>query len=141
MILANHGTVSFGESVERAYWWTEILDAYCRILMLARGLGKINYFSQNEARELLDLKQKWGFSDARLMPGMENCDICANDIFRDSWQKTGVERRAFDPPPPMPGGGGKSNGAAASAASLPADQEQLVKIITDRVMAALASKA
>ena len=39
IILANHGTVSFGESVEQAYWWTEILDAYCRMLMLARGLG------------------------------------------------------------------------------------------------------
>ena len=36
MILANHGTVSYGESVERAYWWTEILDAYCRILILAK---------------------------------------------------------------------------------------------------------
>ena len=35
IVLANHGTVSFGEDVERAYWWTEILDAYCRILMLA----------------------------------------------------------------------------------------------------------
>ena len=41
IILANHGTVSYGETVERAYWWTEILDAYCRILMLARGLGRI----------------------------------------------------------------------------------------------------
>ena len=39
IILANHGTVSFGETVERAYWWTEILDAYCRMLMLARGPG------------------------------------------------------------------------------------------------------
>ena len=40
IILANHGTVSFGETVEQAYWWTEILDAYCRMLMLARGLGR-----------------------------------------------------------------------------------------------------
>ena len=40
IILANHGTVSFGETVEKAYWWTEILDAYCRILMLSRGLGQ-----------------------------------------------------------------------------------------------------
>ena len=46
IILANHGTVSFGETVERAYWWTEILDAYCRILMLARDLGKVNYLSE-----------------------------------------------------------------------------------------------
>ena len=27
---------------------------------------------------------------------MENCDICANDVFRDSWKQRGIERRAFD---------------------------------------------
>ena len=37
IILANHGTVSYGENVERAYWWTEILDAYCRILLLVEA--------------------------------------------------------------------------------------------------------
>ncbi len=41
IILANHGTVSYGETVERAYWWTEILDAYCRILLLAKNLGNV----------------------------------------------------------------------------------------------------
>jgi L-fuculose-phosphate aldolase len=132
MILTNHGTVSFGETLERAYWWTEILDAYCRILMLARGLGKINYFSEGEARDLLNLKQKWGFTDARLEKGMENCDICANDIFRESWQATGVARRAFDAPPPMR--------AKAAAAAADGDQEVLIRAITDRVMEAL-SKA
>src|SRR5712691_5665380 len=34
IILANHGTVSFGPTLEQAYWKTEILDAYCRILLL-----------------------------------------------------------------------------------------------------------
>jgi L-fuculose-phosphate aldolase len=131
IILANHGTVSYGETVEKAYWWTEILDAYCRILMMARDLGKVNYFSEKETRELLDLKSKWGFGDARFMPGMENCDICANDIFRDSWKDSGVQRRAFEPPPPM-----KPKPAAASAAGN-MDQEALVKLITDRVLAAI----
>ena len=42
IVLANHGTVSYGEDVERAYWWTEIVDAYCRILLLARGLGNVS---------------------------------------------------------------------------------------------------
>ena len=60
IILANHGTVSFGETVERAYWWTEVLDAYCRMLMLARGLGRVNYFTEPEAQALLNLKQQWG---------------------------------------------------------------------------------
>ena len=131
LILANHGTVSFGESVERAYWWTEILDAYCRILMLAKDLGRVNYLGDQKARELLDLKTRWGWSDARLAPGMENCDVCANDVFRDSWASTGVERRAFEAPPPA---------KAASKAAANSDQEELIRTITERVMAALAGK-
>jgi L-fuculose-phosphate aldolase len=154
IILANHGTVSFGDSVEKAYWWTEILDAYCRILMLARDLGKVTYFDEPKARELLDLKTQWGYTDPRLGPGMENCDICANDIFRESWQQTGVQRRAFEAPPPM-GARARTEGRTATAVAtangvpsspLPSaavpdgvDQEALIQAITDRVMAALAN--
>jgi L-fuculose-phosphate aldolase len=141
IILANHGTVSYGETVEKAFWWTEILDAYCRILMLAKSLGRIEFLGEQKSNELLDLKTKWGFTDARLHPGMENCDICANDVFRDSWQATGVERKAFDAPPPASritaGGSSSSNGSTATA---PAGQEALVKMITEQVMAALAAQ-
>jgi L-fuculose-phosphate aldolase len=138
IILANHGTVSYGETVERAYWWTEILDGYCRILMLAKDLGRVNYFTQDKERELLDLKTKWGFKDARLAPGMEDCDICANDVFRDSWSDTGIERRAFEPPPPMPASSAAPGAAASAGGQI--DQEQLIQAITDRVMAALRAK-
>jgi L-fuculose-phosphate aldolase len=135
LILANHGTVSYGETVERAYWWTEILDAYCRILMLARGLGRVNYFTEDKERELLDLKAKWGFSDPRNTSEYENCDICANDVFRTSWSQAGVEPRAFAAPAPM-----RANAERAPAAALAApDQETLIQTITDRVMAALGS--
>ncbi len=139
IILANHGTVSYGESVEKAYWWTEILDAYCRILMLSKDLGRVTYFNEKETRELLDLKDKWGFADPRLTPEMKNCDICANDVFRDSWQAAGIERRAFDAPPPM-SPNGKAGGAPPAAAAGGVDQEALIRTITDRVMAALAGK-
>src|SRR4051812_6906105 len=142
IILANHGTVSFGESVERAYWWTEILDAYCRILMLSRDLGRVNYFTEDKERELLDLKTKWGYSDARLSKGMENCDICANDVFRDSWKDNGIERRAFEAPPAMRPQAASAVQAAShhTNGAAPADQEALVRMITDRVMAALNGK-
>jgi L-fuculose-phosphate aldolase len=140
IILANHGTVSFGETVERAYWWTEILDAYCRILMLARDLGHVHYFSEEKERELLELKTKWGYKDARLQPGMENCDICANDVFRDSWRESGVERRAFEPPPSMrPKSAAKAAAPTVNGAP-PLDQEALIQAITQRVMAALAAR-
>ncbi len=134
MILANHGTVSFGEDVEKAYWWTEILDAYCRILMLSRQLGRVNYLDQQKSRELLELKDKWGFSDPRLTEEFQNCDICANDIFRESWDSSGVARKAFDAPPAMPAQAASTATAASSAAGGGIDQERLIKLITEQVM-------
>ena len=138
MLLANHGTVSYGESVEQAYWWTEILDAYCRILMLSRQLGRVSYFTEDKERELLALKQQWGWQDPRNTPEYKDCDVCANDIFRSSWEAAGVERKAFDPPPPM-----KPDASAATpAAPAPggANIDALVQVITDRVLEALAKQ-
>jgi len=135
IILANHGTVSYGEDVEKAYWWTEILDAYCRILMLARGLGNVHYLSNEKTRELLELKKKWGFDDPRNTAEYENCDVCANDIFRNSWASAGAEQRAFTPGSSMPAANNQSSPAPA-----PTDQETLIQMITSRVMAEL-SKA
>jgi L-fuculose-phosphate aldolase len=97
IILANHGTVSYGESVERAYWWTEVLDAYCRILLLARQLGPISYLSREKTQELIDLKQKWGFTDPRLEKDFKG-DIRDNATFRHTWEACGVSPRAFAPP-------------------------------------------
>jgi len=142
VILANHGTVSFDEELEKAYWWTEILDAYCHILMLARGLGRISYFTQPEAEALLQLKQKWGFKDPRFE--MENCDICANDVFRDSWKETGVKPCAFTPPSfrqQKQGGADGSKAAPSGNGEAPTPEvESLVQAITDRVMAALSGR-
>jgi L-fuculose-phosphate aldolase len=122
VILANHGTVSYGENVERAYWWTEILDSYCRILLLAKQIGNVEYLSAEKSAELLELKKKWGFTDPRHKDDFKDCDICANDVFRTSWQDSGVRSGAFGSP-------------SESAASL--DEDALVQTITDRVLAAL----
>ncbi len=135
IILANHGTVSFGDTVEKAYWWTEILDAYCRMLMLARGLGSVNYFSEPEASALLDLKQKWGFKDPR--SELKSCDICANDTFRESWREAGVEQRAFQPPRFNETNSAAPQSSCSAGAQAPFDQEALIQAITERVMASL----
>ena len=141
VILANHGTVSWGEDVERAYWWTEILDAYCRMLILAKSIGRVNYLSAEHTRELLDLKGKWGFTDPRNEQGMEDCDLCGNDVFRDSWQVAGVERNAFEQPPAAMGRYGAVDDPGQQATLPPGmDQEQLVEMITDKVMAAMKGK-
>jgi L-fuculose-phosphate aldolase len=124
--------VSFGKELEEAYWKTEIVDAYCRILILARQIGGINYLDEQKSRELLDLKKKLGFDDPRFH--VENCDLCGNTAFRDGYKETLPAPRAFEPPPAFPG-----YLQPTSSMTIPAgtDLEALVKTITEQVMAAL----
>lgn len=127
IILTNHGTVSFGETLEEAYWKSEILDAYCRILILSKQLGGITYLDERESRELLDLKKKLGFDDPRFH--FEDCDLCGNTAFQDGYQEP-PKSGAFDPPPSYPG---YLQGTSGSVD----ETETLVKAITDEVLAAL----
>ena len=131
IIQANHGTVSYGPTVEQAYFLAETLDAYCKIVLLARGLGQVKYFTKEEAEELLELKRKMGRKDARL--NATGCELCTSAVFRESWQETGVGHRAFPPPIFQEEGGA----AAESQAVNDLDRERLVKTITEQVLKAL----
>lgn len=122
IILANHGTVTFGPDLEKAYWNSEIIDAYCKILLLAKTLGRVNYFSDQQTRELLDLKKKLGYDDVRFRD--PSCEMCGESSFNDRYENEAPEPRAF----PLPG----------SSRSLPTDDmDSLVEMITEKVMAAL----
>jgi L-fuculose-phosphate aldolase len=120
IILANHGTVTFGPDLEKAYWNSEIIDAYCKILILAKQIGNVNYFNDKQTKELLDLKKRLGYDDLRLREG-ENCDLCANATFGRGYS----EPAAVATP--------SRNGHAVAEP----DMDALVKIVTDQVMAAL----
>src|SRR5437879_6084563 len=63
IILANHGTMSWGPNLDNAYFNTEIIDAYCRSLILSRQLGRVNYFTEGQTKELLELKKRLGYDD------------------------------------------------------------------------------
>ncbi|MFN4260519.1 MAG: class II aldolase/adducin family protein, partial [Gemmataceae bacterium] len=93
IILANHGTVSFGSDLEKAYFNTEIVDAYCKILILARQLGRINYFTPGQTKELLDLKKRLGYDDPRFHT--TDCDLCANNIVGRGYTDFAPEPFAF----------------------------------------------
>jgi L-fuculose-phosphate aldolase len=70
VVLSNHGTVSWGATVEQAFWHTEILDAYCHMLMLARMLGNVERLPEQKVRELLELRPQFGIQpDPRLSGG------------------------------------------------------------------------
>jgi L-fuculose-phosphate aldolase len=140
IILSNHGTVSFGKTLEEAYWKTEILDAYCRILILSKQLGGVTYLNEKESRELIDLKKKLGFDDPRLHN--ESCDLCGNSAFRKEYKEAVPESRAFEAAPYYPGYLQGASTAAAPAASAPIGIDDktmnaLVQAITNQVLAAM----
>ncbi|WP_422926156.1 class II aldolase/adducin family protein [Singulisphaera sp. PoT] len=129
ILLANHGTITAGSDLMDAYFKTEIIDAYCRILILTKQLGQVNYYSDEKAAELIKIKPNLGIRDVRLEKGLENCDLCGNNLFREGYTEFKPEPRAFIPakfqnqaPAPAPA----SKGAG--------DVDSLVKLITDQVM-------
>jgi L-fuculose-phosphate aldolase len=124
IILAQHGTVTFGPDLEKAYWNSEIIDAYCKILILAKQIGNVNYFTPQQTKELLDLKKKLGYDDLRLRDG-ENCDLCANANFGRGYAEPMEPAKAAPAP--------SANGAAPATNDL----DGLVRLVTDQVMAAL----
>lgn len=132
IILANHGTVSYGDTVERAYWWTEVLDSYCRMLILARSLGSVHSISKEQCWELMELKKGWGFSDARHAEDFPTEEVLNHATFGQTWTNAGVERKAFPDP--------NSNDPTPPNQFSDAQVEKMVEEITRRVVEQLSGK-
>lgn len=129
IILANHGTVTFGPDLEKAYFNSEIIDSYCKILIYARMLGNVNYFGDQHTRELLDMKKRLGYDDVRFHDA--SCAMCGESSFNSRYTEKEVPRpRAFARDAfAEPGHNGKAHRED--------DLEGLVERITEQVMASL----
>ncbi len=160
IVLANHGTVSFGPTLEQAYFHTEIIDAYCRILLLARQLGRINTFTSAQTAELLEVKKRLGYDDVRFRRPEQ--PLSQDSSFDHSYSDYVPEGRAFRPVENglLTSGGPSAGVAEPVAADRPAtldgkagrsatldkgptalDVETLVRTITAQVLAALAARS
>jgi L-fuculose-phosphate aldolase len=129
ILLANHGTVTFGPTLENAYFNTEIIDAYCKILLLAKQLGRINYFNDQKTEELLNFKKRLGYDDVRFHK--QECSMCGPSTFDENYSEFVPQPYAFT----------RDNGTPPQGNKAPLDGidlEQLVRTITEQVMAALA---
>lgn len=81
VLMGNHGSVSFDADLTGAYYKLEILDAYCRILLLTKQIGKINFLSQEDMKGLLKVKQRFGLDDSRLSCAESGCIGADNEQF------------------------------------------------------------
>ncbi|HEX5219338.1 MAG TPA: class II aldolase/adducin family protein [Verrucomicrobiae bacterium] len=82
ILMANHGVVSWSHnSVEDAYFKMEILEAYCRTVLVTAQLGVApKTMSPNQLQDLLKIKQSLGIPDPR--HGLKECELCDNDEWR-----------------------------------------------------------
>jgi L-fuculose-phosphate aldolase len=135
ILLANHGTVTFGPTLEAAYFNTEIIDAYCRILILSKLLGRVNYFDEQKTRELLALKKRLGYDDVRFRN--ENCEVCGPSSFGPNYSDFLPEPYAFQPDCAPAVGACRTDAGANGELPAGVDMDRLVRTITDQVMAAL----
>ncbi len=116
ILMANHGVVTWSHnSIEEAYWRMEIIEAYCRTLLVTAQLGKPpNTFTPQQLQDLLKIKESLGYVDPRY--GLKECELCDNDEWRPG---------ATCQVPPREG----------SAAGFDPEAEAAVKAITDQILA------
>jgi len=119
ILMANHGVVSWSHNnVEDAYFKMEILEAYCRTVLVASQLGKqANTMTAGQLQDLLNIKQNLGIPDPRY--GLKECELCDNEGWRP-----GVTCA-------IPNAGH----AATSAVAPDPEAEALVRAITDQILA------
>jgi L-fuculose-phosphate aldolase len=150
ILLQNHGTVTFDKDLEGAYYKLEIVDAYARILLLAKQIGSIRPLDAGEMKELLELKQRFGLEEPRLKDGVKGFS-CASDfvsrVGADIGRKGRMATDAGTAPVPQqselrPATAVQSSlmeqaiHAMTPAGYSEADIETLVQTITDQIMAA-----
>ena len=131
VLMGNHGSVSFSDiDLTDAFYKVEILDAYCRLLLLARQLGKVNTLSNEQMVDLLTVKQQFGMNDPRLACAADGCVGQDNQSFF----------AAFDVRPTT--ATCDSTGQVCNQAAAPAQAggdgdeafEAMVQAITDQIM-------
>jgi L-fuculose-phosphate aldolase len=76
MLLGNHGAVTFGRTLEEAYFRLEMLEAYCQILLALKQIGRVRALSRAELTDIAEEKRKMGLPPASRAVGG------ARDFFR-----------------------------------------------------------
>ena len=72
ILLANHGIVSWSDTVTHAEWLAEILETYCTMYLIAQQVGRpLLPISEEKMAELLAAKRRLGWPDARFGEAVE----------------------------------------------------------------------
>jgi L-fuculose-phosphate aldolase len=125
IIMGNHGVITWGKSVEDAYFKMEITDAYCRTVILAQSIPGGTSIPCEKVGELLDIKKSLGLPDDRY--GLKPAELCEID----PWTQMCGQRGVTLPVTPF------NSMTPSEPAPAPAEFEALVQKITEEIVANL----
>ncbi len=96
ILLANHGIVCWADTVTHAEWYVEVVDTYCKTVLIASQLRpKLNEIPTDKIADLLARKKKMGLPDPRLTTA--SSPVAAIDLpaqgAAESQRETSSEKR------------------------------------------------
>ncbi len=62
VLLANHGALTWGESLMQAYYRMETMEHFAKILLVSIQLGKVNLFTEEQVKALEGLRERFGLT-------------------------------------------------------------------------------
>jgi L-fuculose-phosphate aldolase len=72
VLLANHGIVCWADTVTHAEWYVEVIDNYCKTVLIASQLRpNLNEIPPDKIADLLAIKKRLGLPDPRLRANAE----------------------------------------------------------------------
>ena len=81
ILLANHGIVCWADTVTHAEWYVEVVDTYCKTVMIASQLRpKLNEIPPDKIADLLAIKKRLGLPDPRLYGDTDAHKIPPQDV-------------------------------------------------------------
>ncbi len=74
-LLANHGTVTLGATLQEAYFTLEKVEQFARVMLVARQLGRVSLLTADDVKKLTTIAP----GKAPLNIPCETCDVGAED--------------------------------------------------------------
>jgi L-fuculose-phosphate aldolase len=93
LLLANHGAVTYGPSLESAYYRMETLEHFAKITLIARIVGRPKELPADAIEKLLDVRERAGYMPAEA----RNCQACGYLQGHSASCSVGSAARSFLP--------------------------------------------
>ncbi len=77
LLMANHGAVAYGSTLESAYGRMETLEHFARISLVAKILGREIELGKEEINKLIDLREQSGYMSKEMR--CQSCGFLAED--------------------------------------------------------------